>query len=56
MPLESTLAISMKIKIAFGFDIAILLLEIYSTEKIAHVHRGIYKDITTALFVVTMIE
>lgn len=46
----------MKIKIAFGFDIAISLLEIYSTEKIAHVHQGIYKDITAALFVVTVIE
>lgn len=38
-----------------AFDIAILFLEIYSTDKIAHVHRGIYEVITTELFVLTMI-
>lgn len=34
---------------------AILFLEIYSTEKIAHVHGGIYEVITTVLFVLTKI-
>lgn len=43
----------MKIKIAFGFDTAILLLEIYSTEKIACVHGGAYEAITKAIFVET---
>lgn len=44
-----------RLKLHLAFNKAILFSEISSTDKIAHGHRGIYKIITTVLFVLTKI-